>query len=213
MTRALALGGITALRVLITIAISSCIWIPIGVWIGLRPRLIGIVQPLVQFLAAFPANVLFPLVVIMLLKFQLAVEWGVLPLMLLGAQWYILFNVIAGMDAIPQELYQIAQHLGIVRWLWWKRLILPGIFPYLIVGIMTAVGAAWNISVVAEVMQWDNTALIATGLGAYIYQASEIGDFPRVAMGMVAMSLWVLTMNYLIWQPIYRIAQSKYRLN
>jgi NitT/TauT family transport system permease protein len=209
----LVLGGITALRVLTVVVLSSLIWVPIGVWIGLRPRLTAIIQPIVQFLAAFPANVLFPFVVIFLLKFKLSFEFGVLPLMLLGSQWYILFNVIAGVSAIPKELYQIAQNLGVNRWLWWKRLLLPGIFPYLIIGIMTAVGAAWNISVVAEVIQWGPTTLKAVGLGAYIDQASARGDLPQVATGMAAMSLWVLTMNYLLWQPLYRLAQSKYRLN
>jgi NitT/TauT family transport system permease protein len=209
---ALTLGGITALRVVLVVLLGSCLWVPIGVWIGLRPRLTVIIQPIAQFLAAFPANVLFPLVVITLLKFKLPSEIGVLPLMLLGTQWYILFNVIAGMEAIPKDFYQMSQNLGVKGWVWWKRLILPGIFPSLIIGIMTAVGAAWNISVVAEVMQWGPTTLTATGLGAYIHQASQVGNFNQVAIGMIAMSIWVLMMNYCIWQPLYRIAQSKYRL-
>jgi NitT/TauT family transport system permease protein len=203
----------TALRVTLVVIVGSCVWVPIGVWIGMRPSVTAIVQPLVQFLAAFPANVLFPLVVISLLKFNLSVEWGVLPLMLLGAQWYILFNVIAGVGAIPKELYQIAQNLGLTGWLWWKRLILPGIFSYLIIGIMTSVGAAWNLSVVTEVMQWGNTTLTARGLGTYILEASQAGHFSRVAVGMIAMSAWVLMMNYFVWQPLYRLAQSKYKLN
>jgi NitT/TauT family transport system permease protein len=207
------LGGITALRVLMVVLLSLLIWVPIGVSIGLRPRLTAMIQPTVQFLAAFPANILFPLVAIALLKFKLSFECGVLPLMLLGAQWYILFNVIAGVNAIPKELHQIAQNLGIKQWLWWKRLILPGIFPYLITGIMTAVGTAWNISVVAEVIQWGPKTFKAIGLGSYISQASFEGNFTQVAIGIAAMSLWVLIMNYLVWQPLYRLAHSKYRLN
>jgi len=210
---ALILGGITAVRVLCAVLIASCIWIPAGVWIGLRPRLTRIIQPMVQFLAAFPANVLFPLVVITLLKFQWSSEAGVLPLMLMSTQWYILFNVIAGMGAIPQELYQFSQNFNIKGWIWWKRLILPGIFPYLLTGIMTAVGTAWNVSVVAEVIEWGPTTLSVNGLGAYIHQASVSGNFTRLAMGIAAMSLWVLTMNYCLWQPLYRLAQSKYRLD
>lgn len=210
---ALALGGITALRVIVVVLISGCIWLPIGVWIGLNARLSRMVQPFVQFLAAFPANVLFPLVVAVLLKWQLSIEVGVLPLMLLGTQWYILFNVIAGTESIPKELQQMTENLGLRGWIWWKRLIFPGIFPYLVTGMMTAVGSAWNISVIAEVMRWGSVTLSAMGLGAYISQASDSGDFPRVAMGMVVMSVCVLVMNYGIWQPLYRLAQSKYRLS
>lgn len=209
---ALILGGITALRVLFVVLISSCIWIPIGVWVGLHPRITNKVQPLVQFFAAFPANVLFPFLVVILLKFQLSVEMGVLPLMMLGTQWYILFNVIVGTESIPKELRQMSENLGLRGWVWWKRLILPGIFPYLVTGIMTAVGNAWNVSVIAEVMQWGSITLSATGLGAYISQASDAGDFSKIALGMVVMSFYVLLMNYILWQPLYRLAQSKYRL-
>ncbi len=210
--KSLLLGSFTAFRVITAVLVSSVIWIPIGIWIGLRPHLTTIVQPIAQFLAAFPANVLFPVVVITLLKFHLSFEVGVLPLMILGTQWYILFNVIAGMRAIPKELYQMSQNFNLKGWIWWKHFILPSIFSHLIIGIMTAVGAAWNISVVAEVMQWGENTLTVKGLGSYIAKASVQGNFQAVAMGMIAMSSWVLMMNYFIWQPLYQLAQSKYKM-
>lgn len=209
----LGLGGLTALRVFLIVSLSSLFWVPVGVYIGLRPHLTAIVQPMAQFLAAFPSNILFPLLAFLLLTFNMPLELGVLIPMLLTSQWYILFNVIAGVNAIPKELYQITQNLGVTKWLWWKRLILPGLFPHLTTGIMTAVGTAWNISVMAEVIRWESTTLKVFGLGAYIDQASMHGNFPQIAIGIGAMSLWVLTMNYFIWQPLYHLAQSKYRLN
>jgi NitT/TauT family transport system permease protein len=209
----LTLGYVTALRVMLVVTLSLIVWLPIGVWVGLRPRLTNRIQPIVQFLAAFPANVLFPLVVSLLVKWQLSIEVGTLFLMLLSTQWYILFNVIAGSKAIPKDLKQMAENLGLGQWIWWKRVILPGVFPYLVTGIMTAVGSAWNLTVVAEVMRWGSTTLSVTGLGAYINQASDRGDFSRVAVGMITMSLFVLLMNYLLWQPLHRLAQSKYRLS
>jgi NitT/TauT family transport system permease protein len=209
----LALGCYTGLRVLITVMISTIIWVPIGVWIGLRPRLAEIVQPIAQFLAAFPMNVLFPVVVIVILKYKLNVNIWTTPLMLLGTQWYILFNVIAGAVALPKDLKQVAENFGIKGWQWWKRLILPGIFPYYITGTITAIGNAWNTSIIAEVVSWGSTTLTAVGLGAYITQYTSTGDFPRVALGMSVMGIFVLTLNRLVWRPIYNLAQSRYRLD
>lgn len=207
------LGCITALRILAVIVISTLIWVPIGVWVGLRPKIAEIVQPIAQFLAAFPMNVLFPVVVLGILRFKLNVDIWVTPLILLGSQWYILFNVIAGATALPKDLKQVADNFGVTGWHWWKRLILPAIFPFYITGTITAIGNAWNTSVIAEVVSWGNTTLTANGLGAYITQFTNSGDFPRVALGMGVMSIFVLVLNRLVWRPVYNVAQARYRLD
>jgi NitT/TauT family transport system permease protein len=209
----LFLGLITALRVIVVTLICSIIWVPIGVLIGLNRRAAKIVQPVAQFLAAFPTNVLFPIVVILILKFQLNVNIWTTPLMLLGTQWYILFNIIAGASALPEDLKQATANFGVKGWQWWRRLVLPGIFPYWITGTITAVGNCWNTSIIAEVVSWGATTLTATGLGAYIVKQTAIGDFPRVALGMATMSVFVLLMSRLIWRPLYNLAQTRYKLD
>ncbi len=207
------LGLITALRVFILILICSLIWVPIGVWVGLRPRVAEIIQPIAQFLAAFPANLLYPLVVIMIVKYHLNKEIWVTPLMILGSQWYVLFNVIAGASVIPKDLLQVADNFGVSRWLRWRRLILPGIFPYYITGAITAVGGAWNASIVAEVVSWGDTKLVATGLGAYITEYTSSGDFFHVALGISMMCVFVLILNRLVWRPLYVLATTRFQLD
>jgi NitT/TauT family transport system permease protein len=209
----LFLGLITTLRVMILIIVSSLIWVPIGVWVGMRPRVAAIVQPIAQFLAAFPTYVLFPVVVLTILRYHLNVEIWVTPLMILGTQWYILFNVIAGASALPKELNQAAANFGVRGWLRWKRLILPGIFPFYVTGAMTAMGGAWNTSIVAEIVHWGNTTLRATGLGAYITESTQLGDFPRLALGIGVMCLLVLILNHIIWRPLYALAEARFRLD
>lgn len=207
------LGLYTAARVFAVVIISTIIWVPIGVWIGLRPQWAGLVQPIAQFFAAFPMNVLFPVVVFMILQYHLNVNIWTTPLMLLGTQWYILFNVIAGASALPKDLKQVAENFGVRGWQWWQQLILPGIFPYYITGTITAIGNAWNTTVIAEMVSWGHTTLIAKGLGAYIMQYGNAGDFPRVALGMAIMTCFVLILNRLLWRPIYNLAQTRYRLD
>lgn len=206
------LGLITALRVFILIILCSFIWVPVGVWIGLRPQVAQFVQPITQFLAAFPANLLYPLVVILIVTFHLNVNIWVTPLMILGAQWYILFNVIAGASVIPKDLLQATDNLGLKRWLRWRRLILPGIFPYYITGAMTAAGGAWNASIVAEVIQWGDIKLTATGLGAYISAQTAAGNFIHIALGIGMMCTLVLIFNRLVWRPLYVLAMTRYQL-
>lgn len=206
------LGFITAVRVTVLIIISSIIWVPIGVWVGLSPRASQIVQPIAQFFAAFPANLLFPIFVIMILKYHLNVNIWVSPLMILGTQWYILFNVIAGTMALPKNLHYAVGTLNVRGVLWWKRLILPGIFPYYITGAITAAGGAWNISIIAEAVSWGHTQLWATGLGAYIAKVSAVGDFPRLALAIVVMSLYVLLINRFMWKPLYNLAQERFQV-
>ncbi len=205
-------GLATALRVSVALLISSLIWIPLGILIGLSPRATQIIQPIAQFLAAFPMNLIFPLVVWGMLRFDLNVNIWVTPLIILGAQWYILFNVIAGASAIPKNLHHAIGTLNVRGWLWWRRLMLPGIFPHYITGAITAAGAAWNVSIIAEAVSWGSTHLWATGLGAYIVKVSDAGDFPRLALGIVIMSLYVIAFNRLIWRPLYNIAESRYQL-
>lgn len=207
------LGAATGARVIILIILSSLIWIPVGVWIGLRPRLAQKIQPVIQFVAAFPANLFYPLFVIAIVAFHLNVEIWVTPLMILGTQWYILFNVIAGASTIPRELYLAADNFGLKGWLWWKRLALPGIFPFYITGAITAAGGAWNASIVAEWVSWGDVTLKATGLGAYIQASTATGNFPQIALGTAMMCLYVLTFNHLIWRPLYRLAEERFNFN
>lgn len=207
------LGWITALRVFALIIICSLIWVPIGVWIGLRPHVAQVVQPIVQFLAAFPVNLLYPLVVILIVKYHLSVEIWVTPLMILGVQWYVLFNVIAGASVLPKELLQVTDNLGATGWLRWRRLILPGIFPYYMTGAITAVGGAWNASIAAEVISWGQTKLAATGLGAYISESTNKGDFLHMAVGIGVMCILVLFFNRLLWRPLYVMAETRYQLD
>jgi NitT/TauT family transport system permease protein len=207
------LGLITALRVIILVVVASVVWVPVGVWIGLRPRLAARVQPIVQFLAAFPANLFFPIAVVLILDFRLDPEIWLSPLMILGTQWYILFNVIAGTTALPSELKLAASNLGLRRWLWWRRLILPAIFPAYVTGAVTAAGGSWNASIVAEVVQWGDTTLRATGIGAYIAQYTAVGDPARIALGIGVLCLYVLAFNRLLWKRLYDLAAERLRLD
>jgi NitT/TauT family transport system permease protein len=206
------LGIVTGIRVMVLIIICSLIWVPIGVWIGLRPKLAEFFQPFIQILAAFPANLFFPIVVILIIKYHLNVEIWTSPLMVLGTQWYILFNVIAGATSLPKEMQQVADNFGVAGWLWWRKLILPGIFPFYVTGAITAAGGAWNASIVAEAVNWGQTKLFATGLGAYITIESTKGDFPRLALGTVIMSLIVILINRTLWRPLYNLAEQRFRL-
>ena len=209
---AFGLGFVTMLRVLVLIALASLIWVPVGVWIGLRPRWAERLQPVAQFLAAFPANVLFPFAVIAIVHWRLDPDIWLSPLMVLGTQWYILFNVIAGASAIPNDLREAAGMFGVKRWQWWRSLAIPGIFPYYVTGALTASGGSWNASIVAELVTWGDRKLEATGLGAYIAQATADGDFPRVTLGIAVMSIFVIGFNRLLWRPLYAFADRRLRL-
>jgi NitT/TauT family transport system permease protein len=207
------LGSATAARVLILIGLASLIWVPIGVAIGLRPHLADRVQPIVQFLAAFPANLFFPAAVVLILRFRLDPQIWLSPLMILGTQWYILFNVIVGTTALPLELQRAAQNLGVRRLLWWRRVILPAIFPAYVTGAVTAAGGSWNASIVSEVVQWGDTTLTATGIGAYIARTTAEGDSARIALGISVLCLYVLAFNRLLWRRLYDLAAERLRLD
>jgi NitT/TauT family transport system permease protein len=206
------LGLITMLRVAVLTAISTLIWTPIGVAIGFNPKLARVIQPVAQFLSAFPANFLFPFVTVALIATGISLNVGSILLMSLGAQWYILFNVIAGAQTIPSDLREMAANMGLRGWNLWRRLIIPGIFSAWVTGGITASGGAWNASIVAEVVSWGDTTLTATGLGAYIANATEVGDWPRIALGVGMMALFVVMLNRLFWRRLYALAESKYVL-
>jgi len=206
-------GGLTLLRVAILIAIATLIWVPIGVAVGLRPVVAEKVQPVAQFLAAFPANLLFPVAVYLIVRFHLAPAIWLSPLMILGTQWYILFNVIAGASVFPTDLREAAKTFRIRGWRWWRDVMLPGIFPYFVTGAITASGGAWNASIVSEAVSWGPTKLNGLGLGAYIAQMTEAGDYPRIALGIAVMSVLVVAMNRLLWRPLYAYAERRTRLD
>jgi NitT/TauT family transport system permease protein len=207
------LGFITLARVAVLIALASLIWVPIGVWVGLRPRVASIVQPIAQFLAAFPANLLFPIVVSAVVTLKLLPDIWLSPLMILGTQWYILFNVIVGASAIGPELRYASENFGVHGWLWWKRLALPAVFPFYVTGAITASGGSWNASIVAEVASWGDEKLTAHGLGAYIAEATTSGDFQRSVLGTVVLSLFVVVLNRVFWRPLYARAERKFRIS
>lgn len=206
------LATITMLRVFVLIALASLIWVPVGVWVGLRPRATEIVQPIAQFLAAFPANLLFPFAVFAIVRWHLHPDIWLSPLMILGTQWYILFNVIAGASALPIELRDSADNFGVKGWLWWRRVALPGVFPYYVTGAITASGGSWNASIAAEIASWGNTQVEAHGLGAYITNATNTGDSHNIILGIAIMSLFVLVINRVFWRPLYYFAERKFRL-
>ncbi len=210
--RVVGLGGLTLLRVALVVAVSALVWTPVGVWIGLNPRVAQLAQPVVQILASFPANFLFPFVTVLFLRLHLSLEGGSALLMALGAQWYLLFNAIAGAIAIPNDLREMTRVLGLRGWARWRALILPGIFPAWVTGALTAAGGAWNASIVAEVVTWGETRLTATGLGAYITDATASGDWPRIVLGVAVMSAYVVALNRLVWRPLSRLAERRYAL-
>ncbi|MBA3811614.1 MAG: ABC transporter permease subunit, partial [Caulobacteraceae bacterium] len=210
---ALGLGLITLARVMVLIALASLVWVPVGVWLGLRPRWSQAIQPVAQFLAAFPANILFPIAVIAILAWKLDPDIWLSPLIILGTQWYILFNVVAGASALSTDLKDAAGVFGLKSWQRWRDLILPGIFPYYVTGALTASGGSWNASIVAELVSWGHTRLEARGLGAYIAKATAAGDYPRVALGIAVMSVLVVALNRVLWRPLYALAERHFRLD
>lgn len=210
--RAFGLGILTLLRVTLLLLFATVIWTPVGVAIGFNPKLARTLQPVVQFLASFPANFIFPFATLFFLWSHLSLEWGSILLMALGAQWYILFNSIAGAQSIPTDLREMADGMGLKGWQRWKKLIIPGIFSAWVTGGVTASGGAWNASIVSEIVSWGSSTLTATGLGAYIAAATFAGDWPRITLGIGMMSLFVVGLNRVLWRKLYQLAESKYSL-
>lgn len=207
--RVFVLGIYTMLRVVVLIFLAALIWIPIGVWIGMNPKLSARAQAAIQFLAAFPANLTFPVAVVVLVKYHLNPDIWLSPLMILGTQWYLLFNVIAGASTVPTELRYAAQNLGLSGWLKWRRYLLPAIFPSFVTGAITASGGSWNASIVAEYVTWGDTTVKAHGLGSYIAEMTAIGDFPRIALGIGIMCIFVMGFNHFVWRRLYRMAENR----
>jgi NitT/TauT family transport system permease protein len=207
----LGLGLVTLVRVMLLIALASLFWVPVAVWIGLRPQYSQKVQAMAQFLAAFPVNLMFPLVVFAMVTFKLTPNIWLSPLMVFGTQWYILFNVVAGAATIPNELRLAADNLGLKGWLKWKRVYLPAVFPSYITGAITASGGSWNASIVAEYVTWGKTTLVADGLGSYIKQMTETGDFHRIALGIGVMCVFVMLLNRFFWRKLYLLAEDHLR--
>ena len=206
------LGLFTAIRVVAMIAFGVAIWLPLGVWIGLRPNLAAWIQPIAQIFAAFPVNLIYPIVVVAIVTLQLEPNIWLSFLMIMGTQWYLLFNIVAGTLAFPSELHDAAKGFGIRGILWWRKVILPGIFPYLLTGIITAAGGTWNAAIVAETVQWGDQTITAQGLGSFIAEATKSGDYRRVLIGTIIMSLFVVGFNRFVWRRLYRVAEKKLRL-
>ncbi|MDQ4502408.1 ABC transporter permease subunit [Sinomonas sp. ASV322] len=209
---AFVLGLVTLLRVAVIIVLATIVWVPVGVWIGMSPKISRLAQPVVQLLASFPANFLFPFAIAFFVATNIPLDVGGILLMALGSQWYILFNVIAGASAIPTDLRQAMESFGLSRWQRWRRLILPAIFPSFVTGGITAAGGAWNASIVAEVVTYNHETITATGLGAYIAQATSSGDMARVLVGVIVMSVFVVGLNRLFWRRLYKIAETRFSL-
>ena len=209
---AVSLGLVTLLRVVVLMVLATLVWVPVGVWLGLRPAWARRAQPVAQFLAAFPANLFFPIFVLTTVYFAGNPDIWLTPLMILGTQWYILFNVIAGASAFPGDLHEASKNYQVNGWLWWRRVILPGIFPYYVTGAITASGGSWNAAIVSEVVVWGKTKLVAHGLGAYIAQATADGATAKVVLGVVVMSTFVLLFNRLLWRPLYAFSNRRLTL-
>ena len=209
---AVGLGLITLVRVVVLMILATLVWVPIGVWLGLHSKWGRRIQPVAQFMAAFPANLFFPVFVISIVHFHANADVWLTPLMILGTQWYILFNVIAGASAFPGDLQEAARNFRVGGWLWWRRVILPGVFPYYVTGAITASGGSWNAAIVSEVATWGDTKLQAHGLGAYIAQATTDGATPKVVLGVVVMSSFVIAFNRLLWRPLYAFAARRMTL-
>ena len=207
------LGLYTGIRVMLLIILCSLIWVPLGLYIGLNKKLTKIIQPIAQFLAAFPANLFFPIFFIFIVNYKLNIQVWCAPLMILGTQWYILFNIIAGASIIPKELKLAAENMQLSGWKKWTKFYLPAIFPFYVTGAITASGGAWNASVVAEYITWKGQHLTASGLGSYITQNTIQGNFPQLTLGVIIMASWITIINIIFWRKLYQYAQSRFNYN
>ncbi|MEK0306514.1 ABC transporter permease [Bifidobacterium favimelis] len=210
--RTFLLGFYTFLRVTLLMVVCTLVWVPIGALIGMNPKLSRILQPVVQIFSSFPANFVFPFVTLIFIAWHVDINWGSILLMALGTQWYIVFNVIAGASAIPDDLLEMSRSLRQPRWQRWKTLILPAVFGSWCTGGITAAGGAWNASIVSEVVSYGDHTLTARGLGAYIAEVTARGDTPRIILGVTVMSIFVVLVNWLFWMPMQNLAGRRYTL-
>jgi NitT/TauT family transport system permease protein len=202
----------TLLRVIVLMALATIVWVPISVWVGLRPRWAEAVQPLAQFLAAFPVNLLFGAAVSLVLTFNLNPDIWLSFLIVFGTQWYIVFNTIGGAAAFPNDLREASANFRVHGLDWWRRVMLPGVAPYYLTGAITASGGSWNASIVAEYVKWKDQTVTAHGVGAYIAEATDKGDFPKIVLGVAVMSVFVTLFNRLFWRQLYAYAERRLRL-
>jgi NitT/TauT family transport system permease protein len=209
--QAFGLGFLTFARVVVVVAVSSVVWVPVGVWIGFNPRVAQFMQPVVQVLASFPANFIFPFAIVVFLDLGISLNFGSILLMALGTQWYILFNVIAGASAVPSDLKEAMENLSVHGRERWRRLILPGIFPAYVTGAITAAGGAWNASIVAEIVRYNGHTLTARGLGSFI--AENTGNLPALLAGLLVMAVYVTGLNALLWRRLYKLAETRFALS
>ena len=207
---AFGVGFLTLLRVIVVVTIASVLWVPVGVWIGFNPRVAQFMQPIVQVLASFPANFLFPFVIVIFLDIGLPLNFGAIVLMALGTQWYVLFNVIAGASAVPSDLKEAMDNMGVHGVERWRRLILPAVFPAYVTGAITAAGGAWNATIVAEIVTYNHKQLVAKGLGSFIAQNTL--HLPELFAGLLVMSIYVTGLNVLVWRRLYSLAETKFAL-
>jgi NitT/TauT family transport system permease protein len=210
--QAFGLGFLTFVRVVVVVALSSVIWVPVGVWIGFNPKVAQYMQPVVQVFASFPANFIYPFAIVVFLAIGLSLNYGSILLLLLGTQWYVLFNVIAGASAVPSDLKEAMDNLGVHGWERWRRMILPAIFPAYVTGAITAAGGAWNASIVAEIVDYNRHVLVAKGLGSFITQATADNNFHAIIAGILVMSVYVTGLNALLWRRLYALAETKFSL-
>jgi NitT/TauT family transport system permease protein len=210
---AFGFGALTLIRVAVVVAVASVIWVPVGVWIGFNPRVAQYMQPVVQVLASFPANFIFPFAIVVFLDIGLSLNYGSILLMALGTQWYILFNVIAGASAVPSDMREAMDNLGVHGLQRWRRMIVPAIFPSYVTGAITAAGGAWNATIVAEIVTYNGHTLVASGLGSFITQADAVGDFHKIIAGILVMSVYVVGLNALLWRRLYALAERKFAIS
>jgi len=203
----------TTLRVVAAMLLSLVIGVPVGVWIGLSPKATRIAQPIIQIGSALPPNIFFPFVTLALVATHTSLKLWTIPLIMLGTTWYVLFNVIAGVSTLPQEMRELAVLFKLKGRTWWMRFMLPAIFPYILTGIISAAGGAWNSAIAAELLQWGTTTVHTSGLGYYISKATNDNALPQAALGCVAMSVLVGICIVFIWNPFYKMAERRYKIS
>jgi len=204
--------GATLLRVVVALLLALAWTIPVGVAIGTNPRMASVLQPVVQITASVPATAIFPVFVLLLIGLPGGLNLAAVLLMLMGTQWYLLFNIIAGASAIPQDLKYTARLIHLKGWERWRTLILPALFPYMVTGMITASGGAWNASIVSEYITFGGQTLTTTGIGALIAQATAAGNYPLLLAATLSMILAVILINRFFWRRLYQLAEERYRM-
>lgn len=201
--KTVVLGFYTMLKIFAMLVVVGTVWIPVGVWLGRTPRRARIAGPIVQFAAAFPVNLIYPVAAIGIIQYDLNVNLWCMPLLVLGTQWYLLFNVIAGTSTLEPSMFEAAKMLHLKRGRWWRKFMIPAIGPNLITGFLSCAGGCWNAAIVAEVIVWGNNKLVSPGLGAYIVEKAIAGDTVHLGLGIAVMCCFVMILNHLVWQPLY----------